>query len=114
MTRHILSLLAAIELVSAFPWVAQMPGVDSSLLNKGYRVHKRDDPNCPVNPDHPGAAEYSDDYPYTGAKNGVPGTQKGGIQVPTPGDAAHQFEAPSDLDIRGPCPGLNTAANYHV
>ena len=70
MTRHILSLLAAIELVSAFPWVAQMPGVDSSLLNKGYRVHKRDDPNCPVNPDHPGAAEYSDDFLILGPRMG--------------------------------------------
>jgi hypothetical protein len=34
-----------------------------------------------VNANHQGAAPYSDKYPYTGAKNGVPGSQKGGIKV---------------------------------
>ncbi|KAF4624281.1 heme-thiolate peroxidase [Cudoniella acicularis] len=31
--------------------------------------------------------------------------------VPDPNDAAHQFVAPGPNDIRGPCPGLNAAAN---
>lgn len=33
--------------------------------------------------------------------------------VPAKGDTAHQFTAPGPLDIRGPCPGLNTAANHN-
>jgi hypothetical protein len=31
--------------------------------------------------------------------------------VPAPNDTDHQFIAPTDTDIRGPCPGLNAAAN---
>jgi len=34
--------------------------------------------------------------------------------VPAEGDTAHAFQAPGPDDIRGPCPGLNTAANHHV
>ncbi|KAI9695334.1 MAG: hypothetical protein M1820_008686 [Bogoriella megaspora] len=50
--------------------------------------------------------------PYAGARNGIPGTGIGGYQVPAPGDDVHQFIAPTDQDIRGPCPGLNAAANH--
>lgn len=49
--------------------------------------------------------------PYNGAKGGIPGKGVGGYLVPAPGDTAHQFIAPTDQDIRGPCPGLNAAAN---
>nr|POE72865.1 aromatic peroxygenase [Quercus suber] len=31
----------------------------------------------------------------------------------TVGDTAHYYTAPGPLDIRGPCPGLNTAANHN-
>jgi hypothetical protein len=34
--------------------------------------------------------------------------------VPAPGDTAHQYVAPGPNDIRGPCPGLNAAANHNV
>lgn len=53
-------------------------------------------------------------YPYNSAQNGLPGKGIGGYQVPAPGDTAHQFVAPGPNDIRGPCPGLNTAANHNV
>lgn len=51
---------------------------------------------------------------YLGAKGTLaPGTGKGGILVPAPGDTAHRFIAPNfATDIRGPCPGLNAAANH--
>jgi hypothetical protein len=49
--------------------------------------------------------------PYNGAKGGGPGKGGGGYLVPAPGDTDHQFIAPTDQDIRGPCPGLNAAAN---
>ena len=29
------------------------------------------------------------------------------------GDTAHAFKAPTSKDVRGPCPGLNTAANHN-
>jgi unspecific peroxygenase len=29
-------------------------------------------------------------------------------------DAAHPFIAPTETDMRGPCPGLNTLANHGV
>ncbi|KAJ4294179.1 hypothetical protein N0V90_007869 [Kalmusia sp. IMI 367209] len=92
-----------------------MPGVDSSLL-RAHKNRPRQQPSprdCPFNPDHKNAAPITDEYPYNGAKNGVAGKGVGGYQVPDPGDTAHAFEEPGPNDIRGPCPGLNTAANHH-
>jgi hypothetical protein len=52
-------------------------------------------------------------YPYTGAGiNGLPGTQIGNVQVPAPGDTAHEYQDPPAGAYRGPCPGLNAAANH--
>jgi unspecific peroxygenase len=107
-----LLLVLAAHSALAFPFVANVPGVDSSLLSKRATNSKR--ATCPFNSNYPGAAPYSSKYPYTGAKNGLPGTEVGGIKVPADGDTTHQFEAPGPNDIRGPCPGLNTAANHHV
>lgn len=116
----VLSLLTASA--SAFPWVANMPGVDSSML-AGYKEAKMKrqqtgtgaggPATCPNNPVHKGAAPYNPAYPYNGAKNGLPGKGVGGYQVPAPGDTAHAFVAPGPNDIRGPCPGLNVAANHN-
>lgn len=90
--------------------------MDLSALPKDYqRPAKRQNTGaCPFNADHPGAAPYNSAYPYTGAINGLPGTGIGGVPVPAPGDTAHEFEEPGPNDIRGPCPGMNTAANHHV
>ena len=107
--------ILALDLASAFPFVAEIPGVDSSLLRKASStVNEKRQSSCPFNSVHPGAAPYNAEYPYTGARNGLPGTGKGGLLVPAPGDTAHAFQAPGPNDIRGPCPGLNTAANHHV
>ena len=113
MTRLLLFLLLSISIANSFPFVADVPGVDSSMLNRKFQSTKRQSA-CPFNSAHPGAAPYTAEYPYTGAKNGLPGTQIGGIKVPADGDTAHAFEAPGPNDIRGPCPGLNAAANHHV
>merc|ERR1712000_583021 len=103
---------------AAFPWVAMQPGVDSSILRLKPRQQVGEGPGgpdtCPFNANHEDARPVTDGFPYNNAKNGVPGNGKGGYQVPAPGDTAHQFEAPNpDTDIRGPCPGLNAAANHH-
>ncbi|EMC91914.1 hypothetical protein BAUCODRAFT_311020 [Baudoinia panamericana UAMH 10762] len=107
----------------AYPWVAEMPGVDSSLFKerRAARPWRRQQTGegaggpdtCPFNPDHVPAAGITDDYPYNGAQNGLPGLGIGGYQVPADGDDAHQFVAPGPNDIRGPCPGLNAAANHN-
>lgn len=107
--------LAGANVVAAFPFIARQPGVDTSLLRR-----QQSDPNeaggvnhCPVNPNHVPAVPVNDQYPYNNAKNGVPGNGKGGFLVPDPNDPDHQFIAPDySKDIRGPCPGLNTAANH--
>lgn len=104
----------------AFPWVSEVPGVDSSLF-AARRQYRRQQPGgtnggaatCPFNANHVPAAPVTAQYPYNGAKNGVPGKQTGGYQVPADGDTAHQFVAPGANDIRGPCPGLNAAANHN-
>lgn len=111
----------AAEAVTAFPFVANMPGVDSSLLRLNRRQSSGGSnpggpATCPgVNggQTHVPAPGITDEYPYNGAKNGLPGNGKGGYQVPAPGDTAHQFVAPGADDIRGPCPGLNAAANHN-
>lgn len=102
------------EAVGAFPFVSKMPGVNSSLFQ---RQQPGSGPGsaatCPFNADHIPAPGITDQYPYNGAINGQPGNGKGGYQVPAPGDTAHEFLAPGPNDIRGPCPGLNAAANHN-
>lgn len=116
MKYSLVAVTLAAEAVSAFPFVARMPGVDSSLLPRqqsgGSNPGGPD--NCPYTPwsQHKPAVGISDKYPYNGAKNGLPGKGVGGYKVPADGDTAHQFVAPGKGDIRGPCPGLNTAANH--
>ena len=111
------------ESVLAFPFVADLPGVDSSLFRNtrreaNYRRQQSGGSNpggpatCPFNANHVPAVGISAKYPYGGAKSGSEGTGKGGYIVPDPNDPDHQFIAPGPNDIRGPCPGLNAAANH--
>ncbi|KAK4900619.1 hypothetical protein LTR27_002335 [Elasticomyces elasticus] len=104
----------------AFPWVANQPGVDSSLFAARKAFKRQQTPegagdaaHCPFNANHVPAAPVTSKYPYNNAKNGIPGNGKGGFQVPATGDTAHQFVAPGPNDVRGPCPGLNAAANHN-
>jgi hypothetical protein len=135
MRFSLLAIALVAEAVTAYPFVANMPGVDSSLFRKAKRQQpgggqKGGAATCPFNPDHPCAAPITSQYPYNDAINGLPGKGVGGYQVPAPGDTAHQFVAPGPNDIRkssynpqyvtdsdhregGPCPGLNTAANHN-
>jgi hypothetical protein len=97
---------------AAYGWVAGQPGVNSRLFGNSPVVKRQ--ANCPFNADHKGAAPYVAPYTYSGAKNGIPGSQKGGIKVPADGDTAHAYTPPGPNDIRGPCPGLNAAANVSL
>jgi hypothetical protein len=108
--HKLLILLLSSTIVSSYSWVPGQPGVESALLRRGRPIGKRQ-ANCPFNANHEPAAVFNQKYPYTGARNGLPGTGKGGIKVPADGDTAHAFKAPTSNDIRGPCPGLNAAAN---
>ena len=113
---HSLALLSyLIATVTAFPFVSEIPGLDTTLLEDVPKegLDKRQ-ATCPFNSNHQGAAPYNSQFPYTGARNGLPGNGRGGVQVPAPGDTAHAFEAPGPNDIRGVCPGLNALANHHV
>jgi hypothetical protein len=116
MKYTLFSLALAAPSVVAFPFVARMPGVDSSLLAKRQQSggsNPGGPATCPNNPNHVPAPGITDKYPYNGAKGGAPGKGVGGYQVPATGDTAHQFVKPGPNDIRGPCPGLNTAANHN-
>merc|ERR1712087_505768 len=102
---------------AAFPWVAMQPGVDSSILRLKPRQQVGEGPGgpdtCPFNANHEDARPVTSKYPYNNAKDGKPGNGKGGYLVPAPGDTAHEFRKPNPkTDIRGPCPGLNAAANH--
>ena len=107
--------LAGANIVLAFPFVAHQPGINTAIFRR-----QQADPNlpggankCAYNPNHIPAVGINSKYPYNNAKNGTPGDGKGGYLVPHPDDPDHQFIAPDyTKDIRGPCPGLNVAANY--
>ncbi|KAI7230516.1 hypothetical protein KC317_g17116, partial [Hortaea werneckii] len=116
-----LSLAAAvIPLSSAYPWALNIANGEGNAAEISEAVtstlsKRADGGTCPVHLLRKGAAPYSDVYPskYTGAKNGLPGTGKGGVLVPAKGDTAHAYVKPSASDVRGPCPGLNTLANHN-
>lgn len=74
-------LLSSATTAWGYGWVAGQAGVDSSLFRNARYANQKRQSSCPFNSNHQGAAPYSDDYPYTGAKNGAPGSQKGGIKV---------------------------------
>ncbi len=106
-----LALAAEVVTVTAFPFVAELPGVDSSLLRLKPKRQQSGGSNpggpatCPFNPNHLPAPGITDQYPYNGAKNGLPGKGVGGYQVPAPGDTAHYFVPPGPNDIvRTPSP----------
>lgn len=114
------SISAFLGVAYAFPWVANQPGVDSSLFQNRHKRQQSGGNNpggpatCPFNANHQPAAPITSDYPYNNALNGLPGDGNGGFQVPAEGDTVHQYVAPGPNDIRGPCPGLNAAANHNV
>ncbi|KAF2231593.1 Cloroperoxidase [Viridothelium virens] len=113
--KVVLTLVSFASLVTPFPWVANQPGLKNHHLlarQQSGGGQPGGPETCPFNTNHEGAAPITDTFPYNGAKGGVPGKGVGGYQVPAPGDDAHQFIAPTDEDIRGPCPGLNAAANH--
>lgn len=84
--------------VISFPFMLNHPDVDSSLLAKRSQ-HERRQTTCPNNPNHQGAVPFNQRFPYTGAQNGLPGTQIGGVVVPDVNDVAHKFDPPGPLDI---------------
>ena len=114
--------LIAFPSVYSFGWVAQMPGINNKeLLQAHSGLVKRQTAKgcyaascCPFTSPRVGARPFTSQFPYLGAKNGMPATRLGNIEVPAYNDVAHQFEAPGAGDIRGPCTGLNTMANHHV
>lgn len=105
MRYFLLAVALVVETVTAYPFVAGLPGVDSSLFRKRQQSGGLNGgtATCPFNPNHVPAAPVTAQYPYNGAVNGLPGKGKGGYQVPAPGDTAHQFVAPGPNDIRE-CP----------
>ena len=103
--------MARFNLIALLPWIAfalafprpLMTALDKrgAGLQAGARLSRR------------AAAPPTAQFPYGGAKiDGLPGSQKGGFQVPAPGDTAHEFQPPPAGAMRGPCPGLNTMANH--
>lgn len=131
MQYSLLAVALGASAVTAFPFVVNAPGVDSRMLprrsngmlrgrsNYARQQSGADNPGgpltCPYIPwdQHVPAPGITDEYPYNNAKNGQPGNGKGGYMVPADGDTAHYFVAPGPNDIRGPCPGLNVAANHN-
>lgn len=114
MKSSFLTFVLTTQSALAFPWVAEQAGVNSRLFNRQQPGGNNPGgaANCPFNEVHIPAAPITPEFPYNYAKNGIKGRETGGYQVPATGDTAHQFIAPGPKDIRGPCPGLNAAANH--
>lgn len=98
--------------IMAFPWIVGLPGLRSTSEVEAQLAKRQT--TCPFNANHCPAAPITSVFPYAGAQDGVPSTVPGNFQVPANGDTAHVFVPPGPNDIRGPCPGLNTAANHDV
>ncbi len=96
----------------SFPFMVGIPNVRSAPEVES--LHSKRQGTCPSNTNHQDGSPITAQFPYAGAKNGLPSTNPGNFQVPANGDTAHQFVPPGPNDIRGPCPGLNTAANLNV
>merc|ERR1712000_185681 len=113
-TLAVLCLFA--ELAFSYSFVASQPGIKNTHFLARRQQSGGANPggplNCPFNPDHIFPTPVTDQFPYNSAKGGKPGKGIGGYLVPAIGDEAHKFIAPTDRDIRGPCPGLNAAANH--
>jgi hypothetical protein len=87
---------ATFALLSVLAPVLAFPTLSRGSLRRGARRDYGP-------PERRTAVPYSPQYPYTGADiNGLPGTQIGGIQVPAPGDTAHEFQHPPVGAYRGP------------
>ena len=112
MSTLFLLAVMAVPSTMAFPWMAGMPGIRSPSEVEAQLTERAT--TCPNNPNHVPAAPITSEFPYAGAIDGLPSTRPGNFQVPANGDTAHQFVPPGPNDIRGPCPGLNTAANHNV
>lgn len=104
--------ITLIPSIVAFPWVAGVPAVRSVTEIEAQNAKRQT--TCPFNPNHVPAAPITSQFPYAGALNGSPATRPGNFQVPATGDHAHGFVPPGANNIRGPCPGLNTAATHKV
>jgi len=103
-------LLALVGDANGYAWMEKLAnGEPATTLDKRAAT-------CPIHLTPQGAAPYSEYYPskYTGARDGLPGTGKGGVLVPAANDTAHAYSPPSSSDIRGPCPGLNMAASMFI
>lgn len=78
------TLALATDIVSAFPFVSNQAGVDSSLFRRQQSggANPGGPLNCPYNPwaHHVPAAPITDQYSYNGTKNGVPGKGVGGYK----------------------------------
>lgn len=109
--RFLLTLLAVPGSI-AFSFMAGRPGVRSA--SEGGTQHSKRQATYPFNRNHVNGGPIMAQFPYAGAISGLPSTRPGNFQVPAIGDTAHQFVPPGPNDIRGPCPGLNTAANLNV
>jgi hypothetical protein len=83
-TLSSLLLLSSASTAWGYGWVANQAGVDASLLREARYANQKRQTSCPFNAEHKGAAPYTTQYPYTGAKNGVRGSQVGGIKVSLP------------------------------
>ncbi|MCJ1454642.1 hypothetical protein MMC28_004995 [Mycoblastus sanguinarius] len=111
--------LMALPAAFSFPWMGDVLGADKNSYDSPSQLAKRQGntmAGCPFNPpeDHVPAAPITAEFPYLGAANGLPATNPvGNVEVPADGDDAHAFVPPGPNDIRGPCPGLNTAANHN-
>jgi hypothetical protein len=77
-------LFCLVPLVASFPFIADQPGIKNKHL-LGRQQSGGSDPGgpttCPFNPDHVYPVPVSADFPYNGAKGGLPGKGVGGYLV---------------------------------
>lgn len=92
--------LTSIQYASAYPWVMESAGLSSPKHNQ-----KRAEPSVrqPL---------FLSNRKNTGRGNNAPTFNAAAQYVDITSGSGHDFHPPGTTDRRGPCPGLNAAANH--
>lgn len=98
-----LLILASLHLAAGFPWV-----MDSIRNAQPNTNQKRDEPNFTVRD-----PAFLSGRKNTGASDPNPTFNATAQYVDVRSGSGHEFQKPGLNDKRGPCPGLNAAANHN-
>lgn len=98
--KFLLILLIGLQYASAYPWVMESAGISPP---KAYKKRAEPSVRQPL---------FLSGRKNTGIGNNAPTFNAAAQRVDVTSGSGHDFHPPGTTDKRGPCPGLNAAANH--